>query len=118
MTADLISKEGISTFLKELETFNSDIYIASKAAIDKAVTDDSQFKIYPNPATTKLYVATPDNKNIKSIKVTNLSGHCVLLIENPSSPIDVNQLNEGYYILTIFDENDNLYNKSFLKFFN
>jgi len=28
-----------STYLKELETFNSDIYIASKAAIDKAVTD-------------------------------------------------------------------------------
>ena len=93
-------------------------YFGVITGIDKAVTDDSQFKIYPNPATTKLYVATPDNKNIKSIKVTNLSGHCVLLIENPSSPIDINQLNKGYYILTIFDENDNLYNKRFLKFFN
>ncbi len=53
--------------------------------------------LYPNPATTMLYLETP--QQIKRITIINMAGQTVLKNRN-TKEIDVSALAQGYYIIT------------------
>ena len=57
---------------------------------------------YPNPATDKLYLQS--DEIVKSIRITNLSGNLILLIQpntRGNITIPVSELSAGNYILQL-----------------
>lgn len=74
----------------------------------------STLKVYPNPVQSEIYLSTSDIE-IKMIMINDLTGRCILFDEWNNTSVDVSDLDNGCYILTIIDENDNLINKRFLK---
>jgi uncharacterized protein YjdB len=66
------------------------------------VTNISEVKIYPNPATSLLNIDAPATVNVS---VLSLDGK-VLIHQNAATTIDVSKLADGMYIIMIYDEND------------
>ncbi len=65
--------------------------------------------VYPNPGNGKLYIDT-DMQNLKSIRVNDLKGSVVKVIENPTSKqIDLSGLSGGVYILHLSMEDSSHY---------
>lgn len=57
----------------------------------------TKFKIYPNPASTKIYV---DSKEDISIQLYSLQGH--LLLSKQAKELDISELANGMYILHLY----------------
>lgn len=68
---------------------------------------NSQFIIYPNPATSKLFIQDLINKGSLTINMTNLLGQEVLSerLINHQTELDISQLKNGVYLIRIYDEN-------------
>lgn len=64
---------------------------------------DKLFKIYPNPAQNRFYIAT--NLIIDKVKIYNSLGILVSVSENADNSIDVSQLKDGIYIVQIISDN-------------
>ncbi len=74
---------------------------------------ESEFSIYPNPASTNLFIEKPANILIEKIAVFNILGqveNLMLYEEN----IEISQLIPGFYFMRI-QTNQGTINKSFLK---
>ena len=80
---------------------------------ENIVMDDSAIKIYPNPVTNTLNVYTT-GKNISKIEVYSILGKKVLEVENSDS-INVSALSSGTYISKIYDDNNAVSTKRFIK---
>lgn len=68
------------------------------------INDQGGIKIYPNPATNKIYVNSTEKQD-KKMQVFNTIGKCVLQTElnNTVNEIDISSLTKGIYILKIAD---------------
>ncbi|SRX55226.1 DUF4397 domain-containing protein [Aequorivita sp. CIP111184] len=79
--------------------------------------DSSAFAIYPNPATEKLNIsANGIDLSQYKVAVTDMLGRKVLEAEiDIDNTINVNNLSEGIYNLTILDNNKIITNKKFIK---
>ncbi len=75
--------------------------------------NNQQITIYPNPATTQLYINTSNKANIT---ITNILGVETLNIknQNANTPIDISTLANGIYNITI-QTNTKLFNTKFIK---
>ncbi|MGF7140198.1 T9SS type A sorting domain-containing protein [Roseimarinus sediminis] len=76
---------------------------------------NDQIKVYPNPAKNQLFISSKNNTPMKEIKIYNLFGQCTLSLQQNESTIDISQLENGFYMMLIIDENDNTFNTRFLK---
>lgn len=73
----------------------------------------SEFSIYPNPASTTLFIDKPADFLIENITVFNVLGQVENLISNEEN-IEISQLIPGFYFIRI-QTNQGTINKSFLK---
>ena len=65
----------------------------------------STVKLYPNPATDKLYISTANNTDIQKVTIYNLQGRQLLSAENVSAAVDISSLAKGLYIVSVKTEN-------------
>lgn len=70
---------------------------------------------YPNPASEKVTISTPDWENIKSVCIVNQSGQTVYKSEKPQAEIDIRQLGTGAYIIGLIRTDGTQENVKFVK---
>lgn len=90
----------------------------SAVALSLSNVNNSEFKIYPNPAQNDLYLANKKGEKIKSIKIYNVAGSRVMDVNinkiNPDLKINVSKLTSGMYFISIESEKG-VTNKKFIK---
>ncbi|WP_052467176.1 T9SS type A sorting domain-containing protein [Psychroserpens damuponensis] len=72
----------------------------------------SELKLYPNPATDKLFVSTTEQ--VEHLVIYNIRGQLVKQANTINDGIEVSNLNTGLYMIQIKTSN-NIINKKFLK---
>lgn len=75
----------------------------------------SDLSIYPNPASNVLYINSI--KNIDMIQISNILGENIstIKVNNSNTSIDISNLSDGMYFLTLFDTNGIAVTKKFSK---
>ena len=63
------------------------------------VSKENKITIYPNPFSDVLFISNIEN--VKTIKVSDLTGRVVRVIEKPSKEINLSSLNSGLYLITM-----------------
>ncbi len=61
------------------------------------------FRIYPNPATTRLHIDNLSNKRIESVKIFSAQGNNIYTDHSGQLHIDISYYPQGLYILSIND---------------
>jgi len=74
---------------------------------------ETKFHIYPNPASTTLFIDSPANISVEDITVFNILGQVESIISNEEK-IQVSSLISGFYFMRI-QTNQGTISKSFLK---
>jgi hypothetical protein len=79
--------------------------------------NNGAFSVYPNPVKNVINIQLDTNLNsiLKSALVYDLSGKVVLSVNDLTSPINVEKLAIGTYVLSISDENNKSYSQKFIK---
>jgi len=80
---------------------------------DNVIENESTgFAVYPNPANDFVMI---ENPNVKSVKIYNLSGQCIMDMNMDKTPsqISVSDLQSGIYIIQITDINMDITNSRF-----
>ena len=67
-------------------------------------TNDNKFSIFPNPTNNILTIHNLENKSIDKITILDLTGKKVLEQKNNSNTINVENLQNGMYLLQILSE--------------
>lgn len=67
--------------------------------------ENKQFKIFPNPVESSLYIENPNGKDIQRIEIIDINGRNVLICKNENSTINVENLETGIYFVKIYSEN-------------
>jgi hypothetical protein len=79
-------------------------------------SEQSVFKIYPNPVTETLTVASLVPYQINQIRITDLNGCIVKKLNNPgTNVIDVADLKAGFYFIHIVENGQDAVQTSFIK---
>lgn len=81
-----------------------------------SLADANGINIYPNPANTSLTVSA--QSEIKSISIMNLVGQTVQILQVGAveRTIDLSNLNNGQYIMSLSMKNGQLLNQKFIKY--
>jgi N-acetylneuraminic acid mutarotase len=75
-------------------------------------------KVFPNPATSKVYVNIPGGITVKSINIYNVSGEIIrqdIQMLNATDPIDISNIEPGVYFVTVITNDGTLVNGKFIK---
>lgn len=88
-------------------------YVSTDVPVSVSAVQESQIRIYPNPVKDHLRITgLPE---ISKVRIINRLGQIVLSLKNPaSSDLDVSQLHDGFYILSV-DSRGTRQNFKFLK---
>jgi len=88
-----------------------DLYNAqSTVGVDEKKSEN--FSFYPNPAMNEITIS--GIKNIQSVKITDITGKLVKEVnaeELIHNKINIEELNQGVYLVNIIDENNNILSK-------
>ena len=79
---------------------------------------ETSFKVYPNPVVDELTVAVGNFSDNLDVVIYNTLGSLVLSknsVTSNNNKIDISQLNEGVYFLSIRDEENKTFTKRFIK---
>jgi len=71
----------------------------SNLATAETSVKKKEVNVYPNPFKDVLHVA--DIKNVKSVTVTDVAGRVVKTIDNPTTELQLGELNTGLYLVTM-----------------
>lgn len=74
--------------------------VTELSSADVIETEDSSIGIYPNPASSALFIS---GVNVGNITIFDLSGR-VVLNKNIQSSVDISMLSAGMYIVQVMDE--------------
>ncbi len=99
-----------------VQTKSSNFPTTTTTAV-KRIESSADVKLYPNPATTNLYLKLPNTVENGALKITSLTGQAVIERQNLKGVdfnLDVNKLTPGFYLLECRDGNLKYKNK-FLK---
>jgi hypothetical protein len=77
--------------------------------------DGEKINVYPNPTSGILNISNLDLIKVKNITIYNQLGQILLENKNSINQIDVSNLSEGLYILTIETNDNKKYSESFIK---
>jgi photosystem II stability/assembly factor-like uncharacterized protein len=74
--------------------------------VNEKSTSLNSLRIYPNPASEKITIETPEISHQSYLSIYNLSGQELLkqTISETKTTIDINNLNPGLYIIKVMDE--------------
>jgi hypothetical protein len=62
-------------------------------------SEKKNIKVYPNPFSDVVNIS--DAANVKSVSVSDVSGRLIRVIDNPGSSINLGELRQGMYLLTL-----------------
>ncbi|WP_346984643.1 T9SS type A sorting domain-containing protein [Chryseobacterium sp. POE27] len=62
-------------------------------------SEKKNIKVYPNPFTDVVNIS--DAANVKSVSVSDVSGRLLKVIDNPGSSVNLGELKQGMYFLTL-----------------
>ena len=79
--------------------FRVSAYDSSVLATSETAVVKNNLKVYPNPFSDILNIS--DVKNVKSVSVIDLSGRVVKTIDNPSSALQLGDLKQGMYLISL-----------------
>ena len=83
--------------------------------VSSVINTNSEFKVYPNPATSELFIetATPNN----SISIYSLQGILVrkFFTNSNVTKINVNDLSSGVYFVEVFNDKSKKYQKIIIR---
>lgn len=92
------TNEDIQASVELWNFFNAHTLCNTTVGIDEQTTQ-IKIKVYPNPATTILYLQFLQNENYK-LDIKNYLGQTILTAINQNQ-IDISQLTNGIYLLTL-----------------
>jgi hypothetical protein len=115
---DLSNWAGMADIKIQFETFNNygnnlylnNVEVGTTVGLFDGFTKKEGFRIYPNPASGRVTVESPNNTDIQ---ILDLQGKIVRSVKTESSytSIDIRSLNSGIYIIRISDKNNILTEK-------
>ncbi|WPO91882.1 GEVED domain-containing protein [Chryseobacterium sp. HR92] len=73
--------------------------VATSLSTSETNLKKKEVNVYPNPFKDVLHVA--DIKNVKSVTVTDVAGRVVKTIDNPTTELQLGELNAGLYLVTM-----------------
>ncbi|WP_223599932.1 GEVED domain-containing protein [Chryseobacterium sp. GVT01B] len=73
--------------------------VATSLSTSETNLKKKEVNVYPNPFKDVLHVA--DIKNVKSVTVTDVAGRVVKTIDNPTTELQLGELNTGLYLVTM-----------------
>ena len=85
------------------------VYQEVVLSTDKDLDLDSTLKLYPNPATDKIYISS--KKPLSALALYDVYGKLVLKKENNANSIDVSRLNSGVYFLEVSSNSERVVKK-------
>ncbi len=98
--------------------FLDDINITDVTGVEENIADYSKYdNVFPNPATEKISILS--NDKIKSVKINNITGqeikHFTFSNTEKNTELDISELSEGIYILTIQTQNAIIIKKQIIR---
>ena len=95
-------QDFLAPFNGELENFEFEICTVD-GSVDLVESANEFINIYPNPATDKLFINS--NKDINSVSISNVIGQRINDYKGTINQIDISDLSEGIYFITVsFDK--------------
>jgi len=76
---------------------------------------EDQIRLYPNPTSNMLHITNVDKLNIESISIIDATGKIVKKISTNYNEINVSNLSEGMYILSIQTKDGKKFAENFIK---
>lgn len=104
------------TFLGTLLVFEPKLYQftdSNHVVLSTDINKKTPFKISPNPFTDKINFS--GMLKITSLEVFNMLGKKVVQVTNPTTTLDLSDLNKGIYFIKIIDENSKTFVKKLIK---
>jgi hypothetical protein len=97
-------------------TLSSDCpYPFIDAALSNNIFDSQQFSVYPNPAENGyIYLDTILEGN-KNVKIFDMNGRKVFEENTAAQSLDINRINQGFYIIQVTANNKTLATKLVIK---
>lgn len=71
--------------------------------------------IYPNPASEKIMISANDWKNIRTVRIFNITGQAVYSSDKPRQEIDIRGLASGSYVIGLVQNDGTQENVKFVK---
>jgi hypothetical protein len=89
--------------------------IEGSSPLSLANIDGQKIVLYPNPATSHLNISNLNLLEVSSIKIYNHLGQLMKEAPNNVNSINIENLSEGLYILSIETKDNKKYSESFIK---
>jgi hypothetical protein len=89
--------------------------IEGNFALSAASFDGKEIKIYPNPTTDYLTIANVETINISVVRIIDATGKTIKTIASNFTKMDVSNLSEGLYILSIETKEGKKFAENFIK---
>lgn len=91
---------GNAYFYDDLLLDNIEVKQNPNLSTSEVASAKKDVKVYPNPFTDVVYIS--ETKDLKMVKVFDLTGRAVKTIENPTKEISLGSLNSGLYLITMY----------------
>lgn len=90
--------------------------VTTPEGIGYAEIEEGKFNIYPNPATSVVYVES-SNSNNAQVSIIDLTGRCVKQVETTDNitAISTDDINKGVYFIMIQQDNNRIVEKLIVK---
>lgn len=123
-TTTVFSGNNIVTFGEDI---NGELYVAGISSgtlyriIDTSLQTNTfsgdSFKLYPNPASTEIFIQTNNNQQVKEVEVFNSVGKQIFIqpFESIDSKLQIAHLNSGMYFINITMQDGTMHSTKFIK---
>ncbi len=87
------------------------VQVKEASGLDRNIADN--IRIYPNPALEEIKIKTNNQYNIQKVTLSNMNGK--LLMKTGESQMELTNIEAGFYLLTVYLENDRKVRKQIIK---